>query len=146
MNTEIFLPIFYMLCLTTAVFLFSTLIRIKEIYLNDSKNAISGSEHKHPPFQQGSDILKNSQRNLANLFEFPIFFYLVCIIIVITDKVDESFITLAYWFFYLRLVHSIYHIFFNQLIIKNGFPLRSLIWAPSTIVILLMWVKLISTF
>ena len=63
MNTEIFLPIFYMLCLTTAVFLFSTLIRIKEIYLNDSKNAISGSEHKHPPFQQGSDILKNSQRN-----------------------------------------------------------------------------------
>ena len=146
MNTEIFLPIFYMLCLTTAVFLFSTLIRIKEIYLNDTKNAVSGSEHKHPPFQQGSDILKNSQRNLANLFEFPIFFYIVCIIIVITDRVDESFITLAYWFFYLRLFHSIYHIFFNQLIIKNGFPLRSLIWAPSTIVILLMWVKLISTF
>ena len=146
MNTEIFLPIFYMLCLTTVVFLFSTLIRIKEIYLNDSKNAISGSEHKHPPFQQGSDILKNSQRNLANLFEFPIFFYVVCIIIVITDKVDESFITLAYWFFYLRLFHSIYHIFFNQLIIKNGFPLRSLIWAPSTIVILLMWIKLILTF
>ena len=146
MNTEIFLPIFYMLCLTTAVFLFSTLIRIKEIYLNDSKNAISGSEHKHPPFQQGSDILKNSQRNLANLFEFPIFFYVVCIIIVITDRVDESFITLAYWFFYLRLIHSIYHIFFNQLIIKNGFPLRSLIWAPSTIVILLMWIKLILMF
>ena len=146
MNTEIFLPIFYMLCLTTAVFLFSTLIRIKEIYLNDTKNAVSGSEHKHPPFQQGSDILKNSQRNLANLFEFPIFFYIVCIIIVITDRVDESFITLAYWFFYLRLIHSIYHIFFNQLIIKNGFPLRSLIWAPSTIVILLMWIKLILMF
>ena len=146
MNIEIFLPIFYMLCLTVIVTLFSTLIRIKEIYLNDTKNAVSGSEHKHPPFQQGSDILKNSQRNLANLFEFPIFFYVVCIIIVITDKVDESFITLAYWFFYLRLFHSIYHIFFNQLIIKNGFPLRSLIWAPSTIVILLMWVKLISTF
>ena len=146
MNTEIFLPIFYMLCLTTAVFLFSTLIRIKEIYLNDTKNAVSGSEHKHPPFQQGSDILKNSQRNLANLFEFPIFFYVVCIIIVITDRVDESFITLAYWFFYLRLIHSIYHIFFNQLIIKNGFPLRSLIWAPSTIVILLMWIKLILMF
>ena len=109
MNTEIFLPIFYMLCLTTAVFLFSTLIRIKEIYLNDTKNAVSGSEHKHPPFQQGSDILKNSQRNLANLFEFPIFFYIVCIIIVITDRVDESFITLAYWFLYLRLIHSIYH-------------------------------------
>ena len=84
MNTEIFLPIFYMLCLTIVVFLFSTLIRLKEIYLNDKSNAVSGSEHKHPPFHQGSDTLKNAQRNLANLFEFPIFFYLVCIIIVLT--------------------------------------------------------------
>ena len=144
MNTEIFLPIFYMLCLTIVVFLFSTLIRLKEIYLNDKSNAVSGSEHKHPPFHQGSDILKNTQRNLANLFEFPIFFYLVCIIIVLTEKVDESFVTLAYWFFYFRLAHSIYHIFLNQLIIKNGFPLRSLIWVPSTIIVLVMWVRLIS--
>ena len=144
MNTEIFLPIFYMLCLTIVVFLFSTLIRLKEIYLNDKSNAVSGSEHKHPPFHQGSDTLKNAQRNLANLFEFPIFFYLVCIIIVLTEKVDESFITLAYWFFYFRLAHSIYHIFLNQLIIKNGFPLRSLIWVPSTIIVLVMWVRFIS--
>ena len=144
MNTEIFLPIFYMLCLTIVVFLFSTLIRLKEIYLNDKSNAVSGSEHKHPPFHQGSDTLKNAQRNLANLFEFPIFFYLVCIIIVLTEKVDESFVTLAYWFFYFRLAHSIYHIFLNQLIIKNGFPLRSLIWVPSTIIVLVMWVRFIS--
>ena len=144
MNIEIFLPIFYMLCLTVIVTLFSTLIRIKEIYLNDSKNAISGSEHKHPPFQQGSDILKNSQRNLANLFEFPIFFYIVCIIIVITDKVDESFITLAYWFFYLRLIHSIYHIFFNNLIIKGGYPARSFIWVPASAIIVWMWIRFIT--
>ena len=134
-----------MLCLTSAVFLFSTLIRLKEIYLNNYSNAVDGQEHKHPPFENGSNILKNAQRNLANLFEFPIFFYMACIIIVITNKVDDSFITLAYWFFYFRLAHSVYHIFFNQLIIKNGFPLRSLIWLPSTAVIIIMWVKLFST-
>ena len=145
MNTEIFVPIFYMVCLTTVVFLFSTLIRLKEIYLNNSSNAVDGQEHKHPPFEHGSNILKNAQRNLANLFEFPIFFYMACIIIVITNKVDDSFIALAYWFFYFRLAHSVYHIFFNQLIIKNGFPLRSLIWLPSTAVIIIMWVKIFST-
>ena len=145
MNTEIFIPIFYMLCLTSAVFLFSTLIRLKEIYLNNDSNAVDGQEHKHPPFENGSNILKNAQRNLANLFEFPIFFYMACIIIVITNKVDDSFIALAYWFFYFRLAHSVYHIFFNQLIIKNGFPLRSLIWLPSTVIIIIMWVKLFST-
>ncbi len=144
MNTEIFLPIFYMLCLTTVVFLFSTLIRLKEIYLNNNSNAIDGKQHKHPPFEHGSNILKNAQRNLANLFEFPIFFYIACIIIAITNKVDNSFIALAYWFFYFRLAHSVYHIFFNQLIFKNGFPVRSLIWAPSTIIVLIMWAKLVS--
>ena len=143
MNTELFLPIFLMLCLTVVVFLFSTLMRLKEIYLNDTKNAVSGSEHKHPPFNEGSDILKNAQRNLANLFEFPIFFYIVCIFITIADKVDEHFVTLAYWFFYVRLAHSIYHIFFNQLVINNGLPLRALIWAPSTIIIIMMWIKFI---
>ena len=39
-----------------------------------------------------------------------------------TGNVDEYFITLAYWFFYLRVIHSIYHIFFNQLIFNGGFP------------------------
>ena len=144
MNIEIILPIFYMLCLTVAVVLFSTLIRIKEIYINNKKNVVSGNEMKHPPFNQGSDILKNAQRNLVNLFEFPIFFYIVCIIIVITDKADEQFIRLAYWFFYLRLAHSIYHIFFNQLVFNNGLPLRAIIWVPSTVIIVWMWVRLIS--
>ena len=31
--TEIFVPMFYMMCLTATVFLFSTGIRLKEIYL-----------------------------------------------------------------------------------------------------------------
>ena len=144
MNIEIFLPIFYMLCLTVIVTLFSTLIRIKEIYINDKKNEVSGSEMKHPPFNKGSDILKNAQRNLVNLFEFPIFFYVVCIIIAITNKVDEQFITLAYWFFYLRLAHSIYHIFFNQVVLNIGLPLRAFIWVPSIVIIIWMWVRLIS--
>ena len=57
------------------------------------------------------------------------------------DKVDDYFITLAYWFFYLRLIHSIYHIFFNNLIIKGGYPFRSFIWVPATAVILWMWIR-----
>ena len=32
--------------------------------------------------------------------------------------------------FYFRVAHSIYHIFFNQLIIKGGFPIRSLFVDP----------------
>ena len=141
MNTAIFLPMAYLMALTVIVFLISTSLRIKEIYL-DKK--VEGEEHRHPPFDNGSRILKNAQRNLANLFEFPILFYTVCICIYITGNIDKTFLDLAYLFFYLRVAHSIYHIFFNQLIIKGGFPARSFIWVPATTVIVIMWIRFIS--
>ena len=148
MITEIFLPMFYMLLLTLTVFLFSTSLRLKEIYLNKilKKSFIDPEQHRYPPFTEGSRMLKNVQRNLANLFEFPIFFYVICIIIFITNKVDEQFTTLAYWYLYLRIAHSIYHIFFNHLIFNGGFPLRSIIWIPSTLVLVWMWMNLIYSF
>ena len=148
MITEIFLPMFYMLILTLIVFLFSTSLRLKEIYLNKilNKPIVDSEQHRHPPCTEGSMMLKNAQRNLVNLFEFPVFFYAICIIIFITNKVDEQFITLAYWYLYLRIAHSIYHIFFNHLILNGGFPVRSLIWIPSTIVLVWMWMILICSF
>lgn len=142
MNTEIFLPMFGMMILSVSVFLFSTSIRLKEIYVNRS---VEGEQHRHPPFYKGSIILRNAQRNLANLFEFPILFYVVCICIYITNNVDAYFVTLAYWFFYLRVIHSVYHVFFNHLIINGGFPLRALIWIPATATMVWMWVRFIGT-
>ena len=140
MNTEIILPMYYLMLLTVCVFLFSTSIRLKEILLN--KN-VSGEEHRHPPFDQGSRILKNAQRNLTNLFEFPVLFYVVCICIYMTGNVDEYFLTLAYGFFYLRVIHSIYHIFFNQLIVNGSLPIRTFIWVPATATLVWMWVRFI---
>ena len=70
--------------------------------------------------------------------------YTVCICIYITENVDDYFITLAYWFFYLRVVHSIYHIFFNQLIFNGTLPVRTFIWVPATATLVWMWVRFIS--
>ena len=141
MNTEIFLPMFYLMLLTVCVFLFSTSIRLKEIFLNKT---VSGEEHRHPPFDQGSIILKNAQRNLTNLFEFPILFYVVCICLYMTGKVDDYFVILANWYFYLRVVHSIYHVFFNHLIFNGTLPVRTFIWVPATATLVWMWVRFIS--
>ena len=143
MDTQIFLPMYYMVWLTTAVFLFSLTIRLKEVYLNKGEAAVDGEEHRHPPFTTGSMLLKNAQRNLSNLLEFPILFYAVCICIYITQNTDDVFIDLAYWFFYLRVLHSLYHVFFNQLIWK-GIPLRAFIWAPATTILVVMWIRFAS--
>ena len=140
MESEIFLPMYYLILLTVIVLLLSIAVRLKEIYVNKT---VVGEAHRHPPFDNGSRLLKNLQRNLTNLFEFPILFYVVCISIFVSGKVDDYFITLAYWYFYFRVAHSIYHIFFNQLIIKEGFPIRSLLWIPSTAIMVWMWVRFI---
>ena len=143
MSAEIFMPMYYMMLLTVVVFLVSTSIRLKEIYINKA-SAVDGEEHRHPPFDHGSVLLKNAQRNLANLFEFPVLFYAVCLCIYVTGSVDAYFVTLAHWFFYLRVAHSIYHIFFNHLVFNGGYPLRSLIWIPATAIMIWMWMRFIS--
>ena len=140
MESEIFVTMYYLMLLTVIVLLLSITVRLKEIYVNKT---VVGEAHRHPPFDEGSRLLKNLQRNLTNLFEFPILFYVVCISIFVAGKVDDYFITLAYWYFYFRVAHSIYHIFFNKLIIKGGFPIRSLLWIPSTAIMVWMWVRFI---
>jgi hypothetical protein len=121
MEYEIFSPVFNMFCLTTAVFLLVTLLRLKSIYIDQVS---PGEDYRHPTFPQGNIILLNAQRNLINLFEFPIFFYATIAIIIATNNIDQTFVDLACYFFYFRLAHSIYHIFGNH-IIFGGFPLRA---------------------
>ena len=121
MEYEIFSPVFNMFCLTTAVFLLVTLLRLKSIYID---KVSPGEDYRHPTFPQGNKILQNAQRNLINLFEFPIIFYATIAIIIATNNIDQTFVDLACYFFYFRLAHSIYHIFGNH-IIFGGFPLRA---------------------
>ena len=121
MEYEIFSPVFNMFCLTTAVFLLVTLLRLKSIYID---KVSPGEDYRHPTFPKGSRILLNAQRNLINLFEFPIFFYATIAIIIATNNIDQTFVDLACYFFYFRLAHSIYHIFGNHIIL-GGFPLRA---------------------
>jgi hypothetical protein len=121
MEYEIFGPVFNMFCLTTAVFLLVTLLRLKSIYID---KVSPGEDYRHPTFPQGSRILLNAQRNLINLFEFPIIFYATIAIIIATNNIDQTFVDLACYFFYFRLAHSIYHIFGNHLIL-GGLPVRA---------------------
>ena len=63
MPTEIFLPMFYILLLTLAVFFLFNYMYIKEIYINNETTSVTGEELRHPSFDQSSDILKNVNRN-----------------------------------------------------------------------------------
>ena len=140
MNAEIFIPMYYMVLLTASVFLLSTLIRFKNVLVDKSH---TGSElMKIPLPASAAQITKQADRNLINLFEFPILFYAICVVLYVTGKVDTYFVVLAYWFVGLRVAHSLYHIFINGFI--GDLPLRALIWLPSWLIVIWMWVRFAS--
>ena len=140
MNAEIFIPMYYMVLLTASVFLLSTLIRFKNVLVDKSH---TGSElMKIPLPASAAQITKQADRNLINLFEFPILFYAICVVLYVTGKVDAYFVVLAYWFVGLRVAHSLYHIFFNGFI--GDMPLRALLWLPSWLIVIWMWVRFAS--
>ena len=140
MNAEIFVPMYYMVLLTASVFLLSTLIRFKNVLIDKSH---TGSElMKIPLPASAAQMTKQADRNLINLFEFPILFYAICVVLYVSGKVDAFFILLAYWFVGLRVAHSLYHIFINGFI--GDMPLRALLWLPSWLIVIWMWVRFAS--
>lgn len=140
MNAEIFVPMYYMVLLTASIFLLSTLIRFKNVLVDKTH---TGSElMKIPLPASAAQITKQADRNLINLFEFPILFYAICVVLYVSGKVDTFFILLAYWFVGLRVVHSLYHIFINGFI--GDMPIRALLWLPSWLIVIWMWVRFAS--
>ncbi len=139
MNTEIFIPMFYMVLLTFVVSLIGTIVRFKNVLIDKNH---SGSEMmKFSLPSSATEITKQADRNLTNLFEFPILFYAISIVLYVTGKVDSYFVLLAYWFVGLRVAHSVYHIFINDFI--GDTPLRALFWLPSLLILIWMWVRFI---
>ena len=139
MNAEIFIPMFYMVLLTFIVSLIGTIVRFKNVLIDKKHSGVEMM--KFSPPSSASVIIKQADRNLTNLFEFPILFYAISIVLYITGKVDSYFVLLAYWFVGLRVAHSVYHIFINGFI--GDTPLRAIFWLPSLLIVIWMWIRFI---
>ena len=139
MNGVIFIPGFYMVLLSFWVSLIGTIVRFKYVLIDKKHTGIEMM--KFSPPSSATEIIKQADRNLTNLFEFPILFYAICIVLYVTGKVDSYFILLAYWFVGLRVSHSVYHVFINGFI--GDTPLRALFWLPSLLILIWMWIRFI---
>lgn len=62
----------------------------------------------------------NPSNNLKNLFELPVVFYALCILLYLSSKVDAPYLYAAWAYFGLRTVHSLVHATVN--IVKYRFP------------------------
>lgn len=72
--------------------------------------------------------------NLANLFEMPVLFFVLAILLIVTELANDVQVILAWVFVLLRMAHSWVHIVVRKV------PVRATLYWLSTIVLLVMWV------
>ena len=77
-------------------------------------------------------------RNLMNLLEMPLLFYVVSIAFYVTHHVAPRVVMLAWVYLALRLAHSLVHVTSNRILV------RLTCYAASNVVLLTLWIRFIA--
>ena len=77
-------------------------------------------------------------RNYMNLLELPVLFYVACITLYVTGKVDGWSVGLAWAFVAARVVHSVVHLTYNNVIH------RMRCFAISVVFLLALWIRIVA--
>lgn len=79
-------------------------------------------------------------RNYMNLLEAPVLFYALCLIATVISIADGTSLVLAWVYVGLRMLHSIVHIGYNNILH------RLICFATSNIVLTVLWLRLLLAF
>jgi len=126
----IFQPVLALVALTMLVLIFTAGKRFRAV----------GAGHIGPnDFALGESAavpadVSLGNRNYMNLLELPILFYVVCIALYVTQTVDSLALNLAWAYVALRVVHSIVHLAYNNVIHRLA------IFAISNFVLTALWI------
>ena len=118
MREQIVWPMLSMVGLTLAVWLFLYARRLHWIFANDI-----APNRLQTPKQRDALIPENinyASYNFQNLFELPVIFYALCLLMYVTDNVSRIDIVLAWIFVTTRIVHSVVHVTFNDVRLRFG--------------------------
>ena len=76
-------------------------------------------------------------RNLMNLLEMPVLFYVACLVFYVTATVDALALTLAWLYVAARVAHSVVHLTYNNVLH------RLTAFGASNIALLALWAVLV---
>lgn len=116
MNPQaIFAPFLAMMGLTLLVWLYMYCKRIPFVLrarLTDAQMAPLEFARLSPP-----DV-SNPSDNLRNLFEIPTLFYVLCLYLFVTARVDGTYVAAAWIFVGFRAAHSLVHCTVNIVVLR----------------------------
>jgi hypothetical protein len=76
-------------------------------------------------------------RNMMNLLELPVLFYVACLAAYVTDAVNATTLALAWSYVGLRLAHSAIHVTYNR--VRH----RLIAFGASNVVLVMLWTNLL---
>ena len=116
MQQSIFTPAAAMMVLTCVVWVYMYIRRIA--YLN--KHGIDAQELAAPESLAKliPEAVNRPANNLKNLFEMPVLFYALCVMLFLTGKVNAFYLYAAWIFVGLRVLHSLIHCTFNKVMLR----------------------------
>ncbi|MGA8516252.1 MAG: MAPEG family protein [Burkholderiaceae bacterium] len=106
--------IFYPLCAMALLILIVTVFMLRERVGEFKSRRIH--PQKLPSSSQMQGVLENTRAadNYKNLFEMPVLFYLLCVLLHLTQQVSVGMLVAAWLYVVLRCIHSFIHIGYNK--------------------------------
>ncbi len=126
-NVAIFIPVAVLALWTLAVLLMMSISHV-----GASAPAVTADATTVPPTRAAV-----ANRNLMNLLEVPVLFYVACIVLYVTGGASYLTIVIAWIYVVLRIVHSAIHLTYNR--VRH----RGLVFAASNVVVVVLWVTVI---
>ncbi|MGH7778351.1 MAG: MAPEG family protein [Candidatus Binataceae bacterium] len=135
-QTAVFGPVFAMMFLTLAVWVYMYVRRIRFI----ASNNFNRQDLSPAAFAQLSPpAVSNPSDNLKNLFEIPVLFYVLALYLFVTGQVDPMYLDAAWIFVAFRVLHSGVHCTFNLIM------LRFYLYAIATVALWFMVIRAAAT-
>lgn len=115
-SSAIFYPVLVLVLWTLLVLLLVPFVRIRAANLHEvtAGDFLYGESDAVPPW------VRLPNRNYMNLLELPVLFYVVCIVAFVTGSVSPATVSLAWGFVGLRVLHSLIHLTYNNVLHRLG--------------------------
>ncbi|HVZ68235.1 MAG TPA: MAPEG family protein [Rhizomicrobium sp.] len=130
MQDQILLPMGALALLTFIVLLFIPVRRFRAAFAGK----VTAEDFKFGESERVPGHVSLANRNYMNLTELPVLFYVACLMFYVTNRVDQNVIWIAWAYVALRVLHSLIHITYNNVIHRLS------VFAISNFVLIWMWV------
>ena len=135
-KTSLLFPMVALATLTFAVLLLIPVRRFRAGFAGQIKD----DDFKYGESERVPPEVCIPNRNMMNLLELPMLFYVACLTYLVIGHVNENALTLAWAYVGLRTVHSAIHVTYNR--VRH----RLVVFGLSNVVLVMFWTNLVRSY